>query len=49
VDDARFPDRAERRTGVPLYDPVWSVQHERVRKVNGDMARVMAQSPIEYR
>ena len=49
VDDAKFPDRAERRTGVPLYDPTWGVQHERVKKINGDLARVIAQSPLEYR
>lgn len=49
VDDARFPERAERRTGVPLYDPVWAVQHERVKKINADLTRLIAQSPLEYR
>ena len=34
VDDARFPQRAQRRTGVPLYDPSWGVQHERLKAVN---------------
>ena len=29
VDDARFPRRAMRRTGVHLYDPSWGVQFER--------------------
>ena len=33
VDDARFPQRAQRRTGVPLYDPSWGVQHKRRRNL----------------
>ena len=49
VDDARFPQRGMRRTGVPLYDPSWGVQHERVKAVNHRMAPTLTQNPIEYR
>ena len=49
VDDARFPQRGMRRTGVPLYDPSWGVQHERVKAVNHRMAPTLVQNPVEYR
>ena len=49
VDDARFPRRAMRRTGVPLYDPSWGVQFERVKAVNHRMAPTLVQNPVEFR
>ena len=49
VDDARFPQRGMRRTGVPLYDPSWGVQHERVKAVNHRMAPTLVQNPVEFR
>ncbi len=49
VNDAKFPDRATRRTGVPLYDPTWAVAHEGIKKITDDIARAIVQSPIEYR
>ena len=49
VDDARFEDRAERSTGVPLYDPNWGAEHARAQKITEDVARVIAQNPLEFR
>ena len=49
VDDARCEDRAERSTGVPLYDPNWGAEHARAQKITEDVARVIAQNPLEFR
>jgi hypothetical protein len=49
VDDAAFEDRAERSTGVPLYDPNWGAEHARAQKITEDVARVIAQNPLEFR
>ena len=48
VNDAAFP-RAERRTGEPLYDPAWAAARERAARANDALARVVAQSPLEFR
>ena len=45
----RGSQRGMRRTGVPLYDPSWGVQHERVKAVNHRMAPTLVQNPVEYR
>ncbi len=48
VDDNKL-DRTAVNTGVPLWDPVWHLQFQKLEKINGEMARTTIQNPIEYR
>ena len=48
LDDTQI-DRAVASTRVPLWDPVWNVQFQRMEKLNSDFVRSIAQNPMEYR
>lgn len=42
-------DRFAMRTGVPVVDPVWKAQHDKMQTANVRLTRAMAQNPLEYR
>ena len=48
IDDAEI-NRAEIRTGVPLWDPTWKVVHDQTKRSNEALVTACAQNPSEYR
>ena len=36
-------------TGIPLFDASWDVDRQRMEAVNGNLARAVVQSPLEFR
>ena len=42
-------DRFAMRSGVPVIDPVWKAQHDKMQATNSQLTRTIAQNPLEYR
>mmetsp|Transcript_30592 Transcript_30592/g.97664 ORF Transcript_30592/g.97664 Transcript_30592/m.97664 type:complete len:95 (+) Transcript_30592:116-400(+) len=49
IDDRKMDLIGERRTGVPLWDPLWSTGAERFESTQKDIAKASASSPLEFR